>query len=145
MTKPIRVDALVSALVRSPVRHLQGAAKTMSEPVLDQTTLDNLRLTTDAEFVRELIDTFLDDSPRLLNEMRQALASGSAEVLRRAAHSLKSNSASLGAQGLSSQAKELELAGKAGQLEGAGPQVDRLAAAYAQVERALRAWQDAQR
>src|SRR6185503_19357216 len=96
MTKPVRVDALVGALRRSQARPQQGAPK-MTEPLLDQTTLDNLVATTDADFVRELVDTFLDDSPRLLADMRQALADGNAETLRRSAHSLKSNSASLGA------------------------------------------------
>jgi HPt (histidine-containing phosphotransfer) domain-containing protein len=72
--------------------------------------------------------------------MRQAVADGDADALRRAAHSLKSNSTSFGAVTLSAQAKELETMGKAGSLEGASGKLERLAAEYTLVEGALRAW-----
>lgn len=112
----------------------------MSQPVLDKATLDQLIANTDREFAAELVTTYLDDSPRLLADLRRALAEGNAPNFQRAAHSLKSNSASLGALGLSAQAKELEMIGRAGKLDGAGEKVDQLAASYAEVESALKAW-----
>jgi len=73
-------------------------------------------------------------------DLRQALAAGNAPNFQRAAHSLKSNSASVGALGLSAQAKELEMIGRSGQLTGAAEKLDALAASYAEVEAALKAW-----
>ena len=143
LTKPIRVGELVAALNNSRARRAPGEQTDMSQPVIDAATLDQLVANTDRDFVAELLTTYLDDSPRLLTDMRQALAGGSAPNFQRAAHSLKSNSASVGAMGLSAQAKELEMLGRAGQLEGAAEKLDTLAAAYAQVEAALRAWGNA--
>ncbi len=82
--------------------------------VIDQTTFDALLESVggDESFLAELIDTFLDDSPQLLATMQQALDDGNAEAFRRAAHSLKSNSANFGALALSTLAKDLELMGK---------------------------------
>src|SRR6266540_3018211 len=55
----------------------------------------------DPTIVIELIDMFLSDSLQLLATMRQSLAECAAEDLQRAAHTLKSSSATLGAAALS--------------------------------------------
>jgi CheY-like chemotaxis protein/HPt (histidine-containing phosphotransfer) domain-containing protein len=144
LAKPIRVGELVAALSSSqPLRAVRthGAPTPMTESIIDRATLAELAANTDAAFVRELVDTYLDDSPRLLDDMRQALRDDNATLLARSAHSLKSNSASVGALGLSALAKELELAGKAGQLDGAQEQVERLARTYTDMAAALKAWQ----
>jgi len=113
----------------------------MAETLIDTAVLDQLIATTDAAFVEELLSAFLDDSPQLIAALRQALAEDNAEAFRRAAHSLKSNSASFGALNLSELAKELEMIGKTGRLDGAGDALARLAAEYDRVERALKEWQ----
>jgi len=113
----------------------------MTETVIDTAALDDLIATTDAAFIEELLGAFLDDSPQLIATLRQALAEDNAETFRRAAHSLKSNSASFGAVNLSALAKELEMTGKTGRLDGVGDALERLAAEYDQVERALTEWQ----
>ena len=116
----------------------------MNEPLLDERILEELVANTDAGFVRELLDTYLDDSPRLLDELRSGLAAQSPETVRRAAHSLKSNSASVGALSLSAQAKALELTAKSGQLDSAADRIDEIAARYGLVAEALRTWPHAQ-
>jgi PAS domain S-box-containing protein len=138
LTKPIRVPQLIAALENSRPR--PAAGESMTEPAVNRATLDELAGSTDRDFVRELIDTYLDDSPRLLGEMRQGLAESQPGAVQRAAHSLKSNSASLGAHGLSAQAKDLELAAKANDLSKAPAKIDQLATLYAQVENELRTW-----
>jgi GAF domain-containing protein/CheY-like chemotaxis protein/HPt (histidine-containing phosphotransfer) domain-containing protein/tetratricopeptide (TPR) repeat protein len=140
LTKPIRVGELVAALNNSRARRAPGGKSDMSQPVLDTATLDQLIANTDREFVAELLATYLDDSPKLVADMRQALVEASAPNFQRAAHSLKSNSASVGALGLSAQAKELEMLGRGGKLEGAAEKLDALAATYAEVESALKDW-----
>ncbi|HSR35184.1 MAG TPA: Hpt domain-containing protein, partial [Anaerolineae bacterium] len=55
-----------------------------------------------------------------LAEAKQALETARVDDLHRAAHSLKSNSATFGAMELSAVAQELEHMAKDGRLEGAG-------------------------
>ena len=83
----------------------------MNHPVIDPHTFDELQAHAGADFVIELVDTFAEEAPRLLTELRSALAAGAAERFRRAAHSLKSNSSTFGATGLADLARALELGG----------------------------------
>src|SRR3954452_1786228 len=83
----------------------------MAAPVIDQATFANLQEAAGADFVAELVDTFLEEAPRMLAELRHAQADASAERFRRAAHSLKSNSNTFGAVGLGAMARDLELGG----------------------------------
>ena len=85
-------------------------------PGIDRTTFDELRQMSGAEFINELIDTVLDDAPKLLAEMKTALAAGDADSFRRAAHSLKSNAATFGASSLADLAKVLEMLGRENRL-----------------------------
>jgi HPt (histidine-containing phosphotransfer) domain-containing protein len=62
----------------------------------------------DRAFLRELVETYLDDTPTLLAALSAGIAEGNVEQTNRAAHTLKSNSASLGALGLSAMSRELE-------------------------------------
>lgn len=83
----------------------------MSHPVIDPHVFDELQANAGADFVAELVDTFAEEAPGLLAEMRSALAAGAAERFRRAAHSLKSNSHTFGATQLADLARTLELGG----------------------------------
>ncbi len=81
----------------------------MSTPTIDRATFDALKDTTGAEFALELVDTFLEEAPTMLNDLREALAAQDADKFRRAAHSLKSNCNTFGALTLGAMARELEL------------------------------------
>jgi HPt (histidine-containing phosphotransfer) domain-containing protein len=105
--------------------------------------LQALQDTTDSDFVAELIDTYLDDCPALLDGMRQALAEGSADAFRRAAHSLKSNSATLGAEALAETARGLEMKGRDDQLDEIGAEVESVASDFAAVRDELEAYKHA--
>ena len=83
----------------------------MSAAAIDPHTFDELQANAGADFVAELVDTFAEEAPPLIAEMRSALAAGAAERFRRAAHSLKSNSSTFGATRLAAMARELELGG----------------------------------
>ncbi len=63
------------------------------------------------EFAGELVDTFIEEVPTMLAELRSARATAQADGFRRAAHSLKSNSLTFGATALAALARELELGG----------------------------------
>jgi HPt (histidine-containing phosphotransfer) domain-containing protein len=81
----------------------------VTEPV-DPETFAALSQATgdDPAFLAELIDTYLADAPSLLAAMRHALATGDTTALYRAAHTLKSSSAALGAESLASLCRRLE-------------------------------------
>ena len=83
----------------------------MNESAIDKTVYAQLQETAGAEFAAELVDTFLDEAPRMLAELRAARADSHAERFRRTAHSLKSNSNTFGALRLAELARELELKG----------------------------------
>jgi HPt (histidine-containing phosphotransfer) domain-containing protein len=110
----------------------------MSESVIDIPTFNGLREVGDADFINELIDTFLEDAPRMLNELRLSLAEGNTERFRRTAHSLKSNSNTFGALVLADLAKELEFIGRDNQLDRVGDKLQELSMEYTRVETALR-------
>ena len=56
----------------------------------------------------EIIDCYLEETPRLLHTMHEAIAQTDAKLLRRSAHSLKSSSATLGAPALASLCQQLD-------------------------------------
>ncbi|HEY6041069.1 MAG TPA: GAF domain-containing protein [Anaerolineae bacterium] len=113
ITKPIRVAELVEALYRTKSR-LRDENVTHS---IDEKVFAEFSQNMGAEFIGVVIDAFLTDAPKLLEEMRQARRNGDAESFRRAAHSLKSNSANFGGVRLANLAAELEAAGKGNQLD----------------------------
>jgi HPt (histidine-containing phosphotransfer) domain-containing protein len=77
---------------------------------------------------------FLEDTPKRLAELREAMDQGDSEKLERAAHTLKSSSANLGAMVLSGMCKELETMGRAGTVEGAAEKVTQVEAEYEKVK-----------
>jgi HPt (histidine-containing phosphotransfer) domain-containing protein len=88
-------------------------------PIADEAVLSEVMAATggDAEFVRELVETYLADTPAQLEAMTTAVEADDAAALVRPAHTLKSSSATVGAMRLSSVARELEMAGRSGTLE----------------------------
>lgn len=106
-------------------------------PIIDQTTFDELKQMSGTDFINELIDTFLEDSPKLIEEMEAALKSNNVDSFRRAAHSLKSNAATFGANELSALAKELEVLGKENKINETGDRLRALEEAYESVRREL--------
>ena len=110
----------------------------MTAATIDLPTFAALQQTAGAEFVGELVDTFLAEAPLMLEELRATLAAGNADAFRRAAHSLKSNSLTFGALTLGAMARDLELGGL-GPVRAANAQpLDALAQEYARVAAALK-------
>ena len=72
----------------------------MTEPTIDRAVFDELKEAAGAEFVQELVDTFLTEAPSMLDELSRSIAQREADAFRRAAHSLKSNANTFGAHAL---------------------------------------------
>jgi signal transduction histidine kinase/DNA-binding response OmpR family regulator/HPt (histidine-containing phosphotransfer) domain-containing protein len=113
----------------------------VSAEVLDPEILAGLRDISDGsdEFLGELAQLFLDDSPRRLDAIGDAIRARDGEQLRSAAHALKSSAGNLGAFRLRAAAAALEATGDAGELDAAPGQFSELLNEYDRAERALRA------
>lgn len=68
-----------------------------------------------AEFIIDLIDSYLEDSPPLLKEISTAIEEKDFESLEHNAHTFKSICYSLGAMQLGNISKDLEVIGRANQ------------------------------
>ena len=148
ISKPVRVEELVAALQRcQPLpRAARAKAGTTLEPppdaqpILSLDVLEEFRTAMGdegAEMVAELVQIFLEDTPQLLERLRNALAAGDLETAQQVAHTLKGTSASLGATRLSERCAELEASLHTAQPEALRAMVSQIEAAYAQVRPAL--------
>jgi two-component system, sensor histidine kinase and response regulator len=70
----------------------------------------------DCELLAELINIFLEDCPRRLHELEQAVSEGNAVGVRQSAHSLKGMVAGFHTKAAHGLAGEMEGLGKAGDL-----------------------------
>jgi CheY-like chemotaxis protein/HPt (histidine-containing phosphotransfer) domain-containing protein len=161
LPKPIRVEELAAALSRcrphlsppppAPGRESGAGAQAPPEPeplgpprsagVLHPPALERLMQTIgdDRGVLAALIDTFLDDVPRLVDGARRGLRQGQADEVRRAGHTLKSNGATFGAMRLSELSRELEALARSGTLEGTTDLLARIEGEYESVRIALEA------
>jgi HPt (histidine-containing phosphotransfer) domain-containing protein len=107
--------------------------------VVDPAAVDRLLEMTggDPEFLHELITTYIEDGAAQLVAMRAAVDKEDPEALVRPAHSLKSNSASMGAEHLATLCRALETDARAGRLDGAAERVAQAAAEFEDVRVAL--------
>lgn len=93
------------------------------------------------EFVAEIIDCFVEDTPKLLHSMQFALAQQDFKSLKRFAHTLQSSSATFGAANLEKLSAELETMVIESELSQASIQIDKIETEYQQVKLALQAEQ----
>ena len=147
VSKPIRVEALVNALAASqnqrvgkpevnqenaaiensyedtPQEVLPHNAKSskveFTATVIDPSLLESLMAMLGGGFenLGMLIDSYLEDAPRLLSEIKHSIETRDNVEMRRAAHSLKSISADFGATVLSNLCREMESMARSGNLE----------------------------
>jgi PAS domain S-box-containing protein len=139
--KPIRIEELVKALRQcgpklpsaaqpSDLSAAQGQPPAALPASVDWQVLNGLQMLQQEgkpDFVQEMIDLYLSETVELLGRIRRAIADSNAGELRHAAHTLKSNSNSMGAKQMGALSFELEKLGREGTVAGA-------AALLAQVE-----------
>jgi CheY-like chemotaxis protein len=165
LSKPIQIGELVKVLVKAgealgrspgysvpastatdeasrqmPRSYVPASVPTSEAPLLDPAAIQQLRDTLGDKadtMLPELIANFCLDAPKLILDARQALANGQTEEVRRAAHTLKSTSATFGATELSELARQLESRARDGLLEGAGVLLKQIQATYERTWAAL--------
>ena len=96
--------------------------------MIDETIIALLRasMSDDGTIARQLIDIYAKDSPKQLDDAAEALEQRDMVALGRAAHSLKSTSASMGATVVSGLARELEQHAKEEDVARAAAALERL-------------------
>ena len=113
----------------------------MPDPTLDPSALDALLDTVggDREFLAELIETYLGDGPGVFEDLRAGLAADDAAVVRRAAHTLKSTSATFGAANLAAICRGIEASAAANDLTELATRVEAAESEFEAVTAALQA------
>ncbi len=127
----------VSTTERSEGRQTPAAPP---EPVLDHKALDALRALRRPgrpDVVEKILSAFLVSSSELLATMHEAVSRDDAAAVHRAAHSLKSSSANVGALSLSAYCRELEALGRTKTLTNAAALLDQITAEHARVTAAV--------
>jgi signal transduction histidine kinase/CheY-like chemotaxis protein len=140
VTKPIRrkelFDAIAAAVGSSAPSSASVADERGAEDVFDEAAaLD--RVEGDRDILRELVELFLADAPRLLARVREALDRHDRSVLTLAAHSLKGSTGVFGAHGAARAAAQVEQVGGAGTWDKAGEAVAILEREMARLSTAL--------
>ncbi len=131
ISKPVRVEELVERLSRcksldkamaalpaDAARERHATSEAVMHTVIDRAVLDGLRATLQNE-MGEVITIFLENGAQLMADMRNAITESNPAGVERAAHPLKSGSATFGAMGMAGLCRELEAMGRAGHLGGA--------------------------
>ena len=137
VAKPIRGDELAAALGRvRPMPDDDHSGPAESDPGLEP-ALRSLRDLGGDEFVAEVVDAFAADAPTLLASLEDSLRRHDTEELRRAAHTLKSNGATLGAAEFAERCRVVELRAKDGQLDGVAQLVDQIQQEYRTLQASL--------
>jgi len=97
----------------------------------------------DRELLQELITLFVEDSQRLLKEARQAVRTGNAREIERAAHTLKGSAGNFGAHATCEAALRLETMGREKTLAAADSAYATLEAEVQRLSEALTAFRNA--
>ena len=125
---------------RNRVWIAEGSAEDAIDSDLDEATIAGLRELAEVsghDIVGELTELFLSIAPERIAAMRDAIANRDGEMLRQAAHALRSAAGNIGATAMHLCCVELEAAGAAARWEKAEPEVARLAEAYTLTSAAL--------
>ena len=122
VTKPI-ASAELKAVIASTLHWTQADEDTSSNadakpsPVNLEQVLESLG--GDENLMREVLGIFLEQTPKHLASLRQALVTKDATTIERTAHSMKGELGYLGIAEVSQKARQLEEMGRKGDVEGA--------------------------
>ncbi|MBD2304181.1 response regulator [Chroococcidiopsis sp. FACHB-1243] len=104
-----------SATVRFTTHHAPPLSPAIDTKALQ--ALEEMAGEGGAATIAVVVDAYLEDAPKLIQTIQTAIASVNATELQRAAHTLKSSSATLGAMYFSQLSKQLEIIGRNGTIE----------------------------
>ncbi|HEY0846383.1 MAG TPA: response regulator [Noviherbaspirillum sp.] len=128
VSKPVELEdlraVLMSVVGRSATVEVEEEA-----PIIDRRRIDQLIELQDESnptLASDIVQLFINDSPRHLQNIADALAAANAEALVSASHRFLSSIENLGAQRMRKHCMELERRGRDAELQGAEQVLDRL-------------------
>lgn len=144
ISKPIQLEALVEALSKcQPLPRITSSTSPPNQGNMIAIDKNALQAICDmagddaSSFLVEVIDSFLQDAPVLLQAIHTSVTNSDSLGLRQAAHTLKSTSATLGATTLSMLCKQLETMASKGTMAATSALSPELEAEYERVRAAL--------
>jgi CheY-like chemotaxis protein len=151
IAKPVTLERLAAALAKCRASTSAAVPKATARPspekqkipagaALDREVLDQLREDLGGTAaLREVIRSFLDQTPSVLSALRDAAARADVSGIRRTAHMIKGTSSVLGARELSEQCADIERVGQTGSIDDVASRVIAVEASYRTIETALKA------
>jgi HPt (histidine-containing phosphotransfer) domain-containing protein len=114
----------------------------MSDPTgIDPQALAQLHKIGGPDFVRKMIELFMDEAPKRLTAARNAERAGDLKAIGEAAHSLKSSALNFGGDRMALTAEKIEVLTRSNSSENLSLLLDDLDQAFAQIK----AWLENQR
>ncbi|MQA42332.1 response regulator, partial [Rugamonas aquatica] len=135
---PATQEAAAPETPESPAH--EPAAATAFGGEINRQALDNIRALSASNgdaLLERVLQAYVDDTPSHLRALQQAIATGNTVQLRKAAHSLKSSSANVGATALAQHSKEMEQLGRNDTTAGAAPLLAEMERSFQAVRQAL--------
>ncbi|WP_141758678.1 response regulator, partial [Duganella sp. HH105] len=152
LSKPFTQQALGQTIARwislprvpaaqdAAVQQAPAPAATAFGGEINRQALDNIRALSASNgdaLLERVLQAYLDDTPSHLRALQQAIATGNTVQLRKAAHSLKSSSANVGATALAQHSKEMEQLGRNDTTAGAAILLAEMERSFQAVRQAL--------
>jgi CheY-like chemotaxis protein len=153
ISKPVQVDELVAMLCKRALSSAEAASSPMvtaepapagmpvdSSPALNSAALSALKGLggdDDSTFLLSIVEQFMQDASVHIATLRVAADTGDAVALERAAHTLQSTSASVGALGMAALCHSLQGLGRTGSVIGAMRDIEQLVGEFERVRQAL--------
>jgi HPt (histidine-containing phosphotransfer) domain-containing protein len=112
------------------------------DSILDPDAIEALRALDpdgNGQFLRELVQIFVTDTPRRIQELSDALAAKDAATVMRAAHSMKGSAGNFGAAKFAGVNRDIEAKARDGKLEPVAALLPQLHAEFERVKAALQA------
>jgi len=111
---------------------------------LNNDTLDLLfdLMDGDSEMIVDLVDTLIETTPELLDDLKTGVSSRDSQKIRDSAHALKSSNAQLGAESFARLCEEMESKGREDNTEGLDQLLDTILAEFEKVRAALGSWKN---
>jgi len=137
VSKPIDSDKLFEA-----IETLARKVENSKNAVADSTIVDTMLLLNafdgDWSFLKEIVEVFLSDYPRLMDDLRRANTEGDSDLLLRSAHSLKGMLRNFQADAAAQVAFEIEAKAKAENFVDVPTKIEQLTDRISDVDKMLR-------
>ncbi|MDR3416267.1 MAG: response regulator [Nevskia sp.] len=149
LSKPFSLSDLLEAVARwlpgvtagpPPVSQATPSKQQPAREPINRNTLDSMRRLqsqSGSNLMMRVVSAYMDDAPRRLKALQDAVEAGDARGLQKSAHAWKSSSMNVGADQLAALLKKLEQAGREGSCAGAAELVAAAAAEFDRVTLAL--------